>query len=169
MNALVTYDSRYGNTKKIAVAIGDGLSSALGASGSVQVINVADARPDQLAGWELLLVGGPTHGTRPSPPMHEFLTRLPQNALAGVKVAAFDTRVDPHKQEGALRVFAKILDRFGYAAAKIASALVNKGGQVVKAPEGFIVLGMEGPLEDGELQRATEWGGQVVASLNRKP
>ena len=129
MRALVIYDSRYGNTEQIALAIGDGLSTAPGAFGTVQVLNVADAQPNHLAGWELLLVGGPTHGTRPSPPMHEFLGRIPENSLAGVKIAAFDTRTDPNQQEGAIRVFAKILDRFGYAAPKIATVLEKKGGR----------------------------------------
>jgi hypothetical protein len=34
---------------------------------------------------------------------------------------------------------------------------------VVKPPEGFIVKGTEGPLEAGELERAKEWAGQIVA------
>ena len=165
MKALVIYDSRYGNTEKIALAIGDGLAEAPGASGSVQVLHVGDAHPNQLAGWELLIVGGPTHGSQPSPPMHEFLGRIPENALAGVKVAAFDTRTDLNQQEGAIRLFGKILDRLGYAAPKIATVLEKKGGQVVKPPEGFIVQGTEGPLEDGELQRATGWGAQIAAGI----
>ena len=161
MKAVVIYDSLYGNTEKIAHAIADGLSGAMGASGSVEVTKVSEAHPDQLARLPLLLVGGPTHGSRPSPAIHDFLNRIPQNALAGVQVAAFDTRTDPDKLTGVTRVFAKILDRFGYAAPKISSSLENKGGQVVTLPEGFIVLGMEGPLLDGELARALDWGRQI--------
>jgi flavodoxin I len=163
MKAVLIYDSLYGNTEKIAHAIADGLSGAMGVSGSVEVAKVSDAHPDQLAGLPLLLIGGPTHGCRPSPAMHDFLDRIPQNALAGVQVAAFDTRTDPDQLTGATRVFAKILDRFGYAAAKISSSLENKGGQVVKLPEGFIVLGTEGPLQDSELERAADWGRQIVS------
>jgi len=81
-----------------------------------------------------------------------------------VKVAAFDTRTDPDKVEGSLRVFAKILDRFGYAAPKISSSLEKNGGQVIKPPEGFYVKGTEGPLEEGELERAKDWAGQIAAS-----
>ena len=61
-------------------------------------------------------------------------------------------------------MFGKILDRFGYAAPKIASSLVKAGGQVVTPPEGFIVKGTEGPLEEGELERATAWGRQIAAN-----
>jgi flavodoxin len=164
MKAVLIYDSLYGNTEKIAHSIADGLSDAMGASGNVEVAKVSDAHPDQLARLPLLLIGGPTHGSRPSPAIHDFLNRIPENALAGVQVAAFDTRTDPDQLTGATRMFAKILDRFGYAAPKLSSSLEDKGGQVVKLPEGFIVLGTEGPLQDGELERAADWGRQIVSS-----
>jgi flavodoxin len=44
MKALLSYDSRYGNTEKIAYAIGDGLAEGLGASGSVRVLPVGEAQ-----------------------------------------------------------------------------------------------------------------------------
>jgi flavodoxin len=162
MKALVIYDSLYGNTEKIAFAIGDGLGGGLGASGSVHVVPVGAAHVDQLAGWDLLIVGGPTHGSHPSPPMREFLDQIPKKALTGVPVAAFDTRTDMETLNGALRLFGKFLDRLGYAAPKISSSLATRGGQVVQAPEGFIVEDKEGPLREGELERAEAWGRQIV-------
>lgn len=164
MKAMVIYDSLHGNTEKIARAIGDGLSGALAAPGSVDVVAVGDVQPEQLAGLDLLLVGGPTHGSRPSPPMHEFLNRIPAGGLAGVKIAAFDTRTDMDKLEGTTRFFGKIFDRFGYAAPKISSSLEKKGGQEIKPAEGFFVKDTEGPLFDGELERAEDWARQILAS-----
>ncbi|MFN2165872.1 MAG: flavodoxin family protein [Anaerolineae bacterium] len=164
MKAIVIYDSLYGNTEKVARAIGAGLSDATGTAGSVQVVNVGNVNRDGLAMLDLLLVGGPTHGSNPSPPMRDFLDRIPPNALAGVQVAAFDTRTDMDEMTGLMRMFGKFLDRLGYAAPKIAASLEAKGGQVVKPAEGFIVLGTEGPLLEGELERAGEWGRQIAAS-----
>lgn len=164
MKTLVIYDSLYGNTEKVAFAIGDGLAEGLGASGSVQVLPAGEAHADQLAGWDLVIVGAPTHGSHPSPPMREFLDRVPDKALPGVRVAAFDTRTDMDTLNGAMRLFGKFLDRLGYAAPKISASLEAKGGQVVRPPEGFIVKGTEGPLEEGELERATSWGRQVVGN-----
>jgi flavodoxin len=158
MNALIICDSLYGNTEKIAHAIADGVAAAVGDSGSVECVRVGEAGPDQLGQWDLLVVGGPTHGSNPSPPMRDFLDRIPNNALIGVKVAAFDTRTDMEKLTGMLRLFGKFLDRLGYAAPKIASGLESKGGRTIGQAEGFIVLDKEGPLLDGELERATEWG-----------
>jgi flavodoxin I len=162
MKAVVIYDSLYGNTEKIAHAVGDGLSGAIGASDSVEVVNVSKVHPDQLGGLDLLLVGSPTHGSQPSPPMHEFLNRIPNDTLAGVTVAAFDTRTDMDKLEGASRFFGKLFDHFGYAAPRILSSLEKKGGQAIKPAEGFIVLDKEGPLADGELARAMAWARQIV-------
>jgi flavodoxin len=164
MNILVIYDSLHGNTEKIAQAVCEGLAASAGASATVELAKAADVRPDQLAGVDLLLMGAPTHGAQPSPPMHELLDRIPDGALGGVKVAAFDTRTDMDKQTGVLRWMGKIMDRMGYAAPKISARLEKKGGWVVQPPEGFIVLGTEGPLEDGEIERAREWGGQIAAA-----
>ena len=80
------------------------------------------------------------------------------------KVAAFDTRTDMDTLNGAMRWFGKFLNRLGYAAPKISSSLEAKGGQMVMPPEGFIVKGTEGPLEDGELERAKAWGRQIVSN-----
>jgi flavodoxin len=165
MKALIIYDSRHGNTEKIACAIGDGLAEGLGASGSVRVLPVGEVHADQLAGWDLVIVGAPTHGSHPSPAMKEILDRVPDKTLAGVRVAAFDTRTDMATLNGALRWFGKFLDRLGYAAPKISSSLETKGGQVVMPPEGFIVEDKEGPLRAGELERAEAWGRQIVAQV----
>jgi flavodoxin len=163
MKAMVVYDSRYGNTERIAHAIGAGLSDALGAAVSVAVVDVSVAQPEQLAGLALLLVGSPTNGSQPSPPVQDFLKRIPEGNLQGVKVAAFDTRTDMDKLESAAHFFGKIFDHFGYAAPRILSGLEKKGGQAVKPPEGFFVKDTEGPLAEGELERATAWGRQLAA------
>jgi hypothetical protein len=94
--------------------------------------------------------------------MREFLDRVPDKALAGVKVAAFDTRTDMETLNGAMRWFGKFLDRLGYAAPKIASDLATKGGRVILPPEGFIVEDKEGPPQAGELERAASWGRQIA-------
>jgi flavodoxin len=163
MKAAVIYDSLYGNTEKIAQSIGDGLSSAIGSAGSVEVFRVGDAHPDRLAGLDLLLVGAPTHGSHPSPAAHEFVEGIPEGTLAGIKVAAFDTRTDMEKLTGMLRIFGKVLSRWGYAAPRISARLEQKGAQVIRPPEGFFVKDKEGPLEDGELERAAVWGGQFAS------
>jgi flavodoxin I len=137
MKALVIYDSAYGNTEQVAQAIG----ASIGA-----VVRLAsDVRAADLDGVELLVVGSPTHGGWPGEALARWLKTPPR--LEGVKVAAFDTRVDS-KLGRAL---------FGFAAPRMARMLEKSGGRLVTPPEGFFVLGDCGPLKAGELERAAEW------------
>ena len=54
---------------------------------------------------------------------------------------------------------------FGYAAKPIADRLAKKGGDLAVPPEGFYVGDMEGPLLEGELERAADWAKQILATL----
>jgi len=156
MKALVLYDSVFGNTEKVAQAIG----AALGPPEEVSVLRVADARPEQLSGLDVLVVGSPTRGFRPMPSVSTFIKGLPAGALQGVRTAAFDTRIATEDAGSAVpRFFVRL---FGWAAPRIAKRLAQQGGSQAVAPEGFYVLGSEGPLREGELDRAAEWAREIA-------
>ena len=156
IKALIVYDSYFNNTEQIARAIGDGLRE----EADVEICRVGDAKPEQLAGFDLLIVGSPTRAFRPTPATTAFLNKIPKNSLRAVKVAAFDTglAIDDIGSP-ILRFFVRI---FGYAAKPISGKLKGKGGKVVIPPEGFFVTGTKGPLKEGELQRATDWGRRIA-------
>ena len=159
MKALVIYDSFFGNTEKIAQAIGEALSS----HGEVQVLKVSNAKLEHLAGLSLLVVGSPTRAFRPSPAISSFLGRIPANGLQGIKVAAFDTGISLQDANSAILSF--FVKLFGYAAKPIAAKLAKKGGALAIPPEGFFVRGSEGPLKEGELDRVADWAKQIMATL----
>jgi flavodoxin len=148
MKALVVYDSVYGNTEKIAQAIGDALS------GDVQVLRTGQVSVADLEAVDLLFIGSPTHGSLPSEAMQTLLQKIGAPVREGAKAAAFDTRLS----WGFLR-------RYGFAALKIADALNEKGWILAVAPEGFVVGGLrKGPLKRGELERAAAWARDIVGS-----
>jgi flavodoxin I len=157
MKALIIYDSTYGNTEKIAQAIGNGLT------GDVKVARIGEVNPSELKTYDLLIVGSPVHGGRPTPELEAFIKQLPANSLKSISVAAFDTRFEAEDQGAGLRLLMSVIR---YAAERIAKALVKKGGTLVAEPEGFIVENKEGPLKQGELERATKWATQL--SLAKK-
>ncbi|MBN1594446.1 flavodoxin family protein [candidate division FCPU426 bacterium] len=162
MKTLVVYDSIFGNTERIARAIGEALGSPAAA-----VTKVGEATKEHLAGIQLLIVGSPTRGFRPTPAVKKFIQDLAPNGLKGVKVAAFDTGIALSDiKPRALRFLIKI---FGYAAKPIADQLRKKGGEVIMAPEGFLVQGSEGPLKAGEQQRAAAWAKKIVESMQKQP
>jgi len=160
MKALVVYDSVFGNTEKVAQAIGQ----ALGSPEDVKVVQVSDAKPEQLVGLTLLIVGSPTRQFSPTGATTGFLKSIPKHGLKGVKVAAFDTRFTESAIEK-VRTLAFFVKIFGYAAKPIADRLQKKGGEMVVPPEGFYVGDTEGPLLEGELERAADWARQVIATL----
>jgi flavodoxin len=159
MKAMVVYDSQFGNTEMVARAIGE----ALAAQVDVEVVRVGDARPERLDGVALLVVGSPTQRFSPLPATTDFLKSIPQGSLQGVKVAAFDTRLT-EDEVNRVRILAFFVRIFGYAARPIADRLQKKGGELAVPPEGFYVAGTEGPLLEGELERAAGWARQILAA-----
>ncbi len=158
MKALLVYDSVFGNTEQIAQAIG----KALGSPRDVEILRVNDAKPEQLTGSDLLIVGSPTRGFRPTPAINNLLKSIPANGLAGVKVAAFDTRFTMDEIESTGSILRILVNIFGYAAKPIADKLEKKAGGLLIPPKGFFVTGTKGPLKQGELERAANWARQIA-------
>jgi len=111
----------------------------------------------------LLIVGSPTHGGRPKQEMQIFLQKIPDGLLKKSNFAAFDTRLFEKDLNFALRLLVKTI---GYAAPKIAEILKLKGGKEIISPEGFFVIGKNGPFKEEEEKRAINWTKQVI--LNSK-
>ncbi len=155
MRVLIVFDSVYGNTQKIAVAVARATTPPYKA----KLLKTSEASLKDLQGVNLLIVGSPTHGGQPTPGLRKFLSQIPAGALKRVGVAAFDTRFAAEKLNFALKLLVKTI---GYAAPKMADILENKGGKLIASPEGFIVTGKEGPLEKGETTRAKTWVKKLI-------
>jgi len=139
MKALVIYESKYGNTEKIALAIGEATSAQVRLAGEV--------KPADLTGFDLVFIGSPTHGGWFTEGIRDLLKASP--ALEGVNVAVFDTRTKK--------------SLFGFAAPRIARSLEKNDGKLAAPPEGFVVLGVQGPLLVGELERAAKWAKDIAS------
>ena len=177
MKAVVAYESMYGNTRQIAEAI----AASLERLGEVEVLSVNDGDASAADRAELLIVGGPTHmhgiatemsrkgvakaaeededvglepGAADGPGLRKWLT---QRSGDGRPAAAFDTRIDR----------SPILT--GSAARGIAKRLRRRGYTVVTDPQSFFVEDSEGPLADGELDRARAWGASLGGLATARP
>ena len=162
--ALVIFESMFGNTRTIAEAVVEGLSSRF-----VTDLTEVSLAPTRIAGdVSIVVVGGPTHAfglTRPrtrqdaatqadeplvSPAggVREWLEAA-ERPRSSVRAAAFDTRIDKPRVPGsAARGAEKRLRRLGF--------------RVVAAAESFYVTGTKGPLVPGEVERARRWAEQVA-------
>lgn len=145
MKALVVYDSTWGNTEKIATAI------AAGIGGGTRAIRVGSADVKEYEEIDLLVLGSPVLGGRPTESMQKHIKSIPQVVAKKLSVATFDTRLTIK--------FAKI---FGYASVRMADELKGEGSKLKSTPQGFIVKERSGPLAEGELERATKWGEELA-------
>jgi len=141
MKALVIFDSNFGNTKIIAETISRGLGK------DAKVLSVSDFNKNELEGIDLLVVGSPIIGWKPSEKMEKFLAGLSSDQLKGLKAATFDTRI---------KLFIS-----GDASKKIAKELKRAGAEIVVKPQAFLVKRTKGPLFNGEIEKATEWATSI--------
>jgi flavodoxin len=157
MKSLVVFDSLFGNTETVARAVAE----ALGAFGESRAVRVAEIEPWHLQGIELLVVGSPTQKFRPTAATQGWLRGLPPGALDGVRVAAFDTRIDVDSVGN--RLLSTLVGWFGYAAEPIEKRLLRVGGAHAGPPAGFIVEDKQGPLREGESARARAWALELAS------
>jgi flavodoxin len=171
MPAAVIYESMFGNTRKVAEAVADGLRE----SGDVVVMRANDATtPSMVADVDLVVVGAPTHvhglsrassrdaalqmAAKPdahvslepdaaAPGVREWLASLGNTEI---RAAAFDTR------QAGPRFFT------GSAARKIRRELRKRGAKIAAPVESFVVR--KNQLVDGELDRARVWGARLVTN-----
>jgi hypothetical protein len=158
--AWVVYESMFGNTHQVAQALAEGLRS-----GGLEVeLHEVGLAPTTVSGVDLLVVGAPTHTLGLSrPATREDAARKSEHTVESASlglrewletvrfgepapaVAAFDTRIDHPRLPGS-------------AAKKADKRLRHQGLRRAAEPVSFWVHGTEGPLLDGELERATALG-----------
>ena len=179
MKVTIVYESMFGNTHEVARAIGDGVREAH-PDADLECVAVGKAAPELIKSTDLLVVGGPTHirhmttsfsrkmgisgeekaeakgepaheleTDAEGPDLREWFDHLPKGR-AGGKAAAFDTRLGSVLAGGAAYGIARRLQKHGYF--------------LVKNPEGFVVDDAHGPLRAGEIERAKEWGAELVSA-----
>jgi len=155
MNALVLYDSRFGNTERIAETIALSVQEAM-PTRLASVDDVSDCA-EAVKGIDLLVIGGPTQRHGMSDPLKGILTCLGERSLDGIRVAVFDTRLHG----------ARMLT--GSAAVRLSRLVRRRGAWLVVPPASFIVDGTTGPLRDGELEHAREWALDVLRAVGIRP
>ncbi len=161
MNAIVVYESLWGNTAAVARAIAEGIGTG------ARALSTAEATATAIAGADLIVAGAPvlgfslpsegmresirTNPTRPpeklsTPTMRSWLAALPA-APGNARYAAFETRLW-WSPGGATKAIEQGLAKAGYR-------------EATKARR-FIVTGAYGPLKSGELDKARAWGAELA-------
>ncbi len=159
--AVVVYESMFGNTEAVARAVAEGLSSRID---DVEVVAVTSA-PTTLDGFDLVVVGGPTHAFGMSRPATRTSAR-DQGAEGPTDIGVrewLETVIRPESPTLAAcfdtRIRVPLL--VGSAARAVRRRLRRLGFEVVTIGR-FRVTATPGPLAGGELDRARRWGAGLV-------
>jgi len=164
MKILIVYESHWGNSAAIAKTIAEGIGE------EAQAFSTAQASADLVAQADLIVAGAPliafnlptkdmlksmemNQGRDPVKPdlSHPTLREWLEGLLKGSgSAAAFETRLwwSP-----------------GSATKVIESELEKAGYRILVKGERFNVKGRYGPLRDGELERAKQWGTEMRKKL----
>jgi hypothetical protein len=168
MRTLIVFESMFGNTARVARAVAEGFARS---AGEPTLVDVGDAAEVPVAGYDVLVLGGPTHAfsmsrrsTRDDAVrqgassghaargIREWLDAQAADPAGSVRppAAVFDTRV------------AKVRRLPGSAARRAAKSLRGLGYDLLDRPTSFYVTDVDGPLLDGEEDRARAWGDALV-------
>jgi len=170
VRSVVVCESWFGNTKRLAEAVAEELAR----HGDAWLVSVDDEMPT-LEGVDLVVVGAPTHihgmssamsrrsaleqakidASDPGRGVKGWLKALPE--VEHGRAATFDTRA--HKPAALV----------GSAAKGIAKRLRRNGFELVAPPESFFIIDVDGPLEEGEHERAADWARRLAEAVEQHP
>jgi flavorubredoxin len=164
MKAVIVYESHWGNTAAVAEAIAAGFGPEAQALNTDQATGPAIADADLIvagaplmafglpgprtqAGLEKAASSSPDHADLSHPSMRTWLERLPDGHGGA---AAFETKIR-WSPGGATDAIEQRLEKAGY--------------RTVAKAQKFVVTGQSGPLREGELEKARQWGTDLAAAI----
>jgi flavodoxin len=147
MKALIVYDTKTGNTEKIALAISVGMK---GAGTDVMIKKADDAKEEDFKAADAWIIGGPTHAWSASSAAKKALKLGISSGASGKKGTTFDTRFENVGKGGA---------------EKLRKMMEDAGVRIIVPPEWFAVKGMKGPLAEGEEAKAVAFGRKISDAI----
>lgn len=151
MNGVVVYQSKWGNCRQVAEAIARGLEEAGHQVALEQVGSFEEPSPE----LDFVVVGGPTRIGKAYGPVKRFVKRGVTGDWAGKPFATFSTGASVGGEKPSAQ-----------ASERLAEMLENAGLKPLAEPFKASVEDMHGPLAEGELDRAMEFGRDVGAKLS---
>jgi menaquinone-dependent protoporphyrinogen IX oxidase len=150
----VAYDSKYGNTKRAAETIAEGIRDVGG--GETSVGDVKEVDLEAVAGYDALVLGAPNHMAKPSRAMMKFVDRLGRVDLKARYVVVFGTYSGRVREpDRAVRKMEKNLEKNLPKINLISPSLSVR------------VHGVTGPIFGGELSRCRDFGMRIANQLKQ--
>jgi len=150
LNAIIVYESMFGNTKKVAEAIAENLNNI---EKIETVIKTAkDVDPMEVLDYDLILIGSPNHMGGPTRDIKKFICKLEKIGLKGKKGATFDTYVRKNINKAVRKMERKITE-------KVPGLELITPGLSVK------VGGISGPVLEEELPKCNDFANMIITKM----
>jgi flavorubredoxin len=147
--AIIVYESVYGNTKKVADSIAEGIQLE---GVECRVVKTGEIHTDEICDYDAILFGCPNHNQAPALNMTKFLERASIVHVKGKIGGIFDTYTGGNK---------------GVALKKLKSIVNENFPGIEFQGDGFSakVEGRQGPLADSVEELAREFGKEIASKL----
>ncbi|MGB9676596.1 MAG: flavodoxin family protein [Candidatus Bathyarchaeales archaeon] len=152
VKALVVYESKYGNTKRVAETIVEGMKETGEVESSIKELK--EVSLEKVAEYDVILIGSPNHFGGPTRGIKGFIDNLGKLRLKGKMFAVFDTYMGKD---------------FEKAVKKMEKQICEKAPELKKIMNGFSirVQGTKGPIVENELSKCKEFGRSIMAQLKK--
>jgi menaquinone-dependent protoporphyrinogen IX oxidase len=152
LRVLIVYDTKYGNTKLVAEKIAEGTRKV--EEIETDVVDVKKVDLKNIDSYVAILIGAPNHIGSPSRTIMKFIDELGKRQLKPKDSAVFDTHMGND-----LKAAEKLEKRIRE---KVPALKLITPGLPTK------VNGMRGPVAEGELPSAIEFGQKIAAELKTR-
>lgn len=150
VKVLITYESKYGNTKLVAEKIAEGMKKVKGMNLKLAEIKQVDL--DSLHGYDVIFIGSPNHVGGPTRGVRKFVDELGKRGLGNKAFVVFDTYLGGDFEKAVKKLERRIIE-------KIPGAKVLEPGLSIR------VQGMRGPVSEQDLAKAVEFGRRIAAKI----
>ncbi|MEM2879527.1 MAG: flavodoxin domain-containing protein [Candidatus Bathyarchaeia archaeon] len=150
---LIVFESRYGNTKRAAESIAEGIEETNGIEVSLRELKDVDLK--EIPFYDTILIGSPNHVGGPTRGVRSFIDKLGELRLEGRKYAVFDTYMGGDFEK-AVKEMEKRINEKAPGFTRIVTGLSIK------------VRGIKGPILEDELPKCREFGKNIAIQLNKE-
>ena len=143
MNVLIVFDTKHGNTQKVAELIADGINSVEG--NETEVLNVNDFDLNEGKTYDLLIIGSPNHVGSHVKSIKKFIKNLSSANVKASSFAAFDTYMSKDFEKAVKKMEKQISENLPNSTMALPGLSIKVGG-------------MKGPIVEEDVSKCKEFG-----------
>ncbi|MEM3699896.1 MAG: flavodoxin domain-containing protein [Candidatus Bathyarchaeia archaeon] len=152
VKVVIVYESKYGNTKRVAETILESMKKVGGIEVSIEELKEVNLK--EVADYDVILIGSPNHMGGPTRGIKGFIDKLGSLHLEGKMFAVFDTYLGKDFEKAVKKMERRISE-------KVPELKQIAPGLSIK------VQGMKSPIVEGELSKCKEFGEKIATQLGK--